>query len=165
MQSTFSSNTQVSLTLSHRYDQPRFSRKLRKIIKKEKRKPHIRKTGIEIDDFGQMGLNCFQDSTTAMAKSISQFPTSPTKGPRLPSPLALNRTCILWSPRVYHYFHQRPILTIRSIFICLLSFLFLVPLFSGHVGFLEDMMLPIREVLEKTWFKQELTIYFWYSGG
>ncbi|CAI9271657.1 unnamed protein product [Lactuca saligna] len=34
---------------------------------------------------GQMGLNCFQDSTTAMAKSISQYPTSPTEDPRLPT--------------------------------------------------------------------------------
>ncbi|CAI9263861.1 unnamed protein product [Lactuca saligna] len=61
MQSTFSSNTQVSITLSHRYDQPRFSGKLRKIIKKEKIKSQIRKTGIEINDFlvGSDGFELF----------------------------------------------------------------------------------------------------------
>ncbi|CAI9281859.1 unnamed protein product [Lactuca saligna] len=36
---------------------------------------------------GQMGLNCSQDSTTAMAKSISQYPMSPTEDPRLPTSL------------------------------------------------------------------------------
>ncbi|CAH1427403.1 unnamed protein product [Lactuca virosa] len=32
-----------------------------------------------------MGLNCFQDFATTMAKSISQYLTSPTEGPQLPT--------------------------------------------------------------------------------